>query len=75
MLMVPNIGLKIELFSPRFFSKKRLLQTSNKSKFELKSFKIFLDKFPKLDIKYTAFYRQKSKKWQNPIQWEHFMIF
>ena len=30
-------------------------------------FKIFLDKFPKFDIKYTAFYRKKKKKWKNPM--------
>ena len=31
--------------------------------------KIFLDKFPKFDIKYTAFYRKKKKK-NGKIQWE-----
>jgi len=30
--------------------------------------KIFLDKFPKFDIKYTAFYRKKRKN--GKIQWE-----
>jgi hypothetical protein len=31
--------------------------------------KIFLDKFPKFDIKYTAFYRKKKEK-NGKIQWE-----
>ena len=30
--------------------------------------KAFLEKFPKFDIKYTAFYRKrKRKKWKNPV--------
>ena len=29
--------------------------------------KAFLEKFPKFNIEYTAFYRKKRKKWKNPV--------
>ena len=51
------------------FSYKRLDFSVRKDSFRLQinlnlneNLKIFLDKFPKFDIKYTAFYRKKKKK-------------
>ena len=44
-----------------FFARKDSFKTQINLKMD-ENLKIFLDKFPKFDIKYTAFFKKKKKK-------------